>query len=51
MVTATTRAAPTARPVMKVMPITSMPSIEITTVRPANSTARPAVSMAIATES
>lgn len=46
MVTATTLAAPTARPVTKLMFITSMPSSEMTTVVPANTTARPDVSMA-----
>jgi hypothetical protein len=46
MVMATTTAAPTARPVTKLMPITSIPSSEMTTVVPAKVTARPAVSMA-----
>ncbi len=41
MVRATTTAAPTARPVTKLMPITSMPSSEMTTVVPAKVTARP----------
>ena len=50
-VTATTDAAPTARPVTNVTPMTSMPSSEITTVNPANRTDRPAVSMAIVTDS
>ena len=50
-VMATTRAAPSARPDTKVMPISSMPSSEMTTVVPANSTERPAVSCAIATDS
>ena len=51
IVTATTSAAPRARPVTKATPMTSMPSSEITTVVPANSTERPAVSMAMTTDS
>ena len=50
MVMATTAAAPTPRPPTKAMPISSMPSSEMTTVVPANSTARPAVSRAVTTE-
>ena len=46
IVTATTVAALTASPVTKLMPMMIMPSSEMTTVVPANSTARPAVSMA-----
>ena len=49
-VVATTAAVPSARPVMKLTCMTSMPSSEITTVVPANSTARPAVSMAMTVE-
>ena len=36
---------------MKPMPISSMPSSEMTTVAPANTTERPAVSMAMPTDS
>jgi hypothetical protein len=50
-VTATTEAAPTARPCTKLTPMSSMPNSEITTVVPANSTDRPAVSMAMAIDS
>ena len=39
----TASAAPVAMPRMKGMPMKNMPSREITTVQPANSTARPAV--------
>ena len=46
-VMATTTAALTARPWMKLMPITTMPRNEMTTVTPAKATARPAVSIAI----
>jgi hypothetical protein len=46
MVTATTVAAPMARPFTKLSPMISMPSSEMTTVVPAKVTARPAVSMA-----
>ena len=49
--TATTVAALTASPVTKLMPMMIMPSSEMTTVVPANSTARPAVSMASTVES
>ena len=48
---ATTAAAATARPCTNVTPMTSMPSSEMTTVNPAKSTERPAVSMAIWTDS
>ncbi len=50
-VTATTDAAPIARPVTKVTPMRSMPSSEMTTVVPANSTDRPAVSRAMPMDS
>ena len=50
-VSATVTDAVTARPCTKPMPMRSMPSTETTTVAPANSTARPAVSMAMATDS
>jgi hypothetical protein len=46
-VTATVAAALTAMPCTKPTPISSMPSREMTTVMPAKSTERPAVSMAI----
>ena len=46
-VMATTTAALTARPWMKLMPITTMPMNDTTTVTPAKATARPAVSIAI----
>ena len=49
--TATTEAAPMASPWMNPTPMSSMPSSEMTTVTPANRTERPAVSMAILTES
>ena len=48
--TATVTAALTARPWTKLTPIRSMPSSEMTTVMPAKSTERPAVSMAIETD-
>ena len=51
MVASTVRAAPMARPVTKARPITNMPHSEMTTVVPANSTARPAVLMAVAVAS
>ncbi len=51
MVTATTVAAPMPRPWMKLTPISSMPSSEITTVSPAKVTARPDVSSEMATDS
>ena len=38
--------APIAKPFMKPTPMINIPSSEITTVVPANSTARPAVSIA-----
>ncbi len=44
-VTATTVAAAAASPVMNARPMRTMPSSEMTTVVPANATARPAVSM------
>ena len=47
---ATTTAAPMARPETKLSCMTSMPSSEMTTVVPAKSTARPAVSMAISVD-
>ena len=47
IVTATTEAAPMANPVTKLTPMINMPISEMTTVVPANTTARPAVSMAI----
>ena len=47
MVTATTVAAPTARPVTKLICMIVRPSRAMTTVMPANTTARPAVSMAM----
>jgi hypothetical protein len=50
MVMATTTAAPTASPVTNPMLITSIPRREMTTVVPANVTARPAVSTAISME-
>ena len=46
-VMATTTAALTARPWMKLMPITTMPRNDTTTVTPAKATARPAVSIAM----
>jgi len=51
MVTNTTDAAPTARPVTKLTPMISRPRREMTTVVPAKSTDRPAVSRAMATDS
>ena len=51
MVTRTTVAAPTPSPVTNVTPMISIPSSEMTTVRPANVTARPDVSIAIAMDS
>ena len=51
MVTATTAAAPTPRPLTRSTPMRSMPSREMTTVAPAKVTARPEVSMAMATDS
>ena len=50
-VTATVSEAVMPRPPTNPMPMSSMPSSEITTVTPANTTERPAVSMAIATDS
>ena len=50
-VTSTTTAELIARPEMNEMPITIMPRNEMTTVRPAKVTARPAVSMAMAVAS
>ena len=47
----TTTAALIARPEMNEMPMTSIPRNEMTTVRPAKVTARPAVSMAMAVAS
>ena len=46
MVTSTVTAAPVANPLMNDRPMMNMPSSEMTTVAPANTTARPAVSMA-----
>ncbi len=46
IVTSTVTAAPVARPLMNDRPMMNMPSSEITTVTPANMTARPAVSSA-----
>ena len=46
MVTATAMLAPIPRPEMNFNPINSIPSSEMTTVAPANNTARPAVSIA-----
>ena len=46
IVMATVTAAPVASPLMNASCITNMPSSEMTTVRPAKSTARPAVSIA-----
>ena len=48
-VTATTDAAPMPSPLMKASPIASMPSRAMMTVSPANTTARPAVSIAVTT--
>ena len=50
-VIATTTAMPMARPETKLSCMISMPSSEMTTVVPANTTARPAVSIAISVES
>ncbi len=50
-VRATVTEALTARPCTKGTPIRSMPRREMTTVMPANSTERPAVSMAMPTDS
>ena len=50
-VTITTEVAATARPCTNATPMSSMPSSEITTVMPANSTDRPAVSMAMPMDS
>ena len=50
-VMATTRAAPRASPFTKVTRTSSRPTSEMTTVVPANRTERPAVSMAMATDS
>lgn len=47
IVIATVVAAPIPRPEMNSRPINNMPSNEITTVTPANTTARPAVSIAL----
>ncbi len=49
-VNATTTAMPIAIPEMKPSCMTSMPSSEMTTVDPANTTARPAVSIAISVD-
>ena len=46
-VTATTAAAPMPKPLMKERPMANMPSSAMITVRPANSTARPDVSIAV----
>ena len=43
----TVMAAPVARPLMNARPMMYMPSSEMTTVNPANTTARPAVSRAV----
>ena len=51
IVTSTVIAAPTPRPWKNGRPMSSRPSSEMTTVIPANSTARPAVSMARAVAS
>jgi hypothetical protein len=51
MVASTVNAAPMARPVTNASPITNIPHSEITTVVPANSTARPAVLIAVAVAS
>ena len=50
-VTNTTAAAPIPNPLTNSTPIVSMPSSEMITVMPANATARPDVSSAIAIES
>ena len=50
IVMATTTAAPMARPETKLSCMISMPMREMTTVVPANSTARPAVSMAMSVD-
>ena len=50
-VSATTTAMPIAIPDMKPSCMTSMPSSEMTTVEPANTTARPAVFIAISVDS
>src|SRR5436305_5675537 len=50
-VTATTHAAPIPSPLMNDSRIASMPSNAMITVRPANSTARPEVSIAVVTAS
>ncbi len=47
IVTATVVAAPMPRPDTNCNPMSSMPSSDTTTVRPANTTARPAVSIAL----
>ena len=47
MVTSTARTTVKANPFMAGWPISRMPSIETITVRPANSTARPAVAIAV----
>ncbi len=47
IVTATVVAAPMPSPEMNSRPINNMPSSETTTVTPANTTARPAVSIAL----
>ena len=49
IITSTVAAAPAPRPRMKSTPIRKSPQSEITTVAPAKSTARPAVSMASST--
>ena len=50
-VTATTAAAPIPNPLMNDRPIANMPSNAMITVSPANSTARPDVSIAVMTAS
>ena len=47
MTTSTASTTVKANPFMAGCPISRMPSIEMTTVRPANSTARPAVAIAV----
>ena len=49
-VSATTTAMPIAMPETKLSCMISMPSSEMTTVEPANTTARPAVFMAISVD-
>ena len=50
-VAATVKDAVMPRPLMKPIPMSNMPRSEITTVVPANTTERPAVSMATTTDS